>query len=119
MNTRTGIAAAVVALALVGTRCGGAQPAAPPPGPAMVTVTVGMSEAQQMTYTDPAAPGGLGTVTQETFDPAVARVTVPRGTTVTVDVSQPLPVGPQCWISDATDRLVYVRGTDLCRTVAQ
>lgn len=112
------IALAIAAVTLV-TACSG-SPDTPAPSSgssAMVAVTVGGAGADTVSYTDPASPGGVATARIDSV--YAVQVNVPRGTTVNVTLSGIAGfVTPKCWISDVTDKLVYVTSTSTCTYVA-
>lgn len=101
------------------TACAGdPAPAAAPPAPVpMVTVTVGASAVTEAVYTDPAGVDGLNRLQPGSGGVKSAKVTVPKGTVVRISTSGP-GTRPACWISDATDQLVFIRGTSTCEATA-
>lgn len=114
--------AACLITALAACSGGDVDEAPPPSEPSvkMVTVSVGVAAAQSMTYTDPGSPDGVTTVPIDEDGAMSVQVTVPVGTTVRVQANRPQPVlGASCWISDATDQLIFTEGTDSCAAVAE
>lgn len=89
----------------------------------MVTVSVGVANAEVMTYTDPASPDGVTTVSTTDGDGRwgvkSVEVTVPAGTTVRVQAKGASPIGASCWITDRAGQLKLTEGTDACSTVAE
>lgn len=84
-----------------------------------VTITVSGAGARQITCTDPLSPNGVRYVTMSPRTPASFQVTVPKGTTVTVRLSDcPDQSATQCSIGDETGQLVYAWGRDSCTHVA-
>ncbi|MFC4082435.1 hypothetical protein [Amycolatopsis samaneae] len=88
-----------------------------PPAP-MVTVTVRARGARRVTFTDPAAPGGVRHEELPGHGPKSFQVKVPLGTNVTVALADIDGESvTECSIGDETTGLVYVRGTDSCAWV--
>lgn len=112
------IAVALVALAGCSTSTPPAATTTAAPPVQTVTLTVDANGADQISYTDPSAPGGVKT--QEMSGVFTAKTTVPKGSTVAVTLSgfEGHPV-TECTITDETDQLVYVKGKDSCTYVAQ
>jgi hypothetical protein len=110
----------VLAAALLAPAGCGSDPApAAPAAPEMVTVTVGATGVSRVTYTDPAAPGGVGSRDTSPLDITYIPVTVPRGSTVTVNVAAaPGSASGMCTISDASKQLTYAKGATTCEAVA-
>ncbi|WIV61428.1 hypothetical protein [Amycolatopsis nalaikhensis] len=121
MNPKLITVAAVLTLVGCSVSTPPATPTVSAPAAQKITLNVGAFGADQISYTDPTAPGGVRTEQLPGFmTPVSHKITVDKGTTVAVALSgyADRPV-TQCTITDETDRLVYVRGKDSCMFVAR